>query len=121
MMSTGAAKGEQVWFRLGPEVGEGMTLMHIGDSPELGTLQNIVEGYIEYVPSQWISLSPHKHFNFKGDNFAMVNMIVNEEGKVRDLPLNISATSKVYPNDRIHGTVVIEARCTGKGRQEVIK
>ncbi len=121
MMPTGAIKNEQAWFRLGFELDDNLTLFHIGDSPNLKVLQDIVEGYIEYVPSHWLSGSPKRQFSFKGDDFQIVNMIVNEEGKVRDLPFNIRATSRVYPHDRIHGSVVIEARCIGHSKQEVIK
>lgn len=72
-----------------------------GDSLDLKTLQEIVEGHIETVPvvisSEW---SKEKDVG--------LTLIINEEGKLRGLPVNQTATdmAAIY-NDVIVGNAVL--------------
>ena len=72
-----------------------------GDSLELKTLQKIVEGYIETVPTVLAK-------EWSGEEGVGTVLIVNDEGKLQGLQLNRWATdiSALY-NDVIMGNAVL--------------
>lgn len=62
--------------------------------PDLATMQGLVDGYIETVP-------------LIGDLYGV--MVINEEGKLQNLPFNEQATllANIFTDDVIVGTAVI--------------
>ena len=52
------------------------------EEPKLDVLQEVVDGYIEFVPNEYLS-------------HDVIGMIVNEEGMLRQLPVNVLATQQL--------------------------
>lgn len=72
-----------------------------GDTMALKSLQEIVDGYIETVPT---ALAP----NWGDEKAGRILLIINEEGKLRGLPLNIDATDlSALLDDVIVGNAVL--------------
>lgn len=83
--------------------GEEMMLLHCwpGDTLELQMMQEIVGGYIETVP---VELDE----KWSGEAGVGLQMIINEEGKLMGLPLNVAATEMAnLRKDCIVGTAIL--------------
>lgn len=83
--------------------GEEMMLLHCwpGDTLELQMMQEIVGGYIETVP---VALDE----KWSGEAGVGLQMIINEEGKLMGLPLNVAATEMAnIRKDCIVGTAIL--------------
>lgn len=82
---------------------EETVLLHCypGDSLDLKTLQEIVEGHIETVPSVMSS-------EWSKEKDVGLTLIINEEGKLLGLPVNRTATdmAAIY-NDVIVGNAIL--------------
>jgi hypothetical protein len=107
----------------------------INTSPTLATLQQAVGGLIEVVPAKWIDLSMElsayaNQINYEvgmsmsdfiklsDDHFVdrpNTQMIVNEEGRIHDLPVNYLATyvNKGYYIARGHHRIAADVRIYG--------
>ena len=68
--------------------------------------QEIVGGYIEYVPYVRGLSFPTLHGENAGSGFTIKSVIVNEEGLMRDLPVNFDLS--VIINQRIVGDAIVE-------------
>ena len=70
---------------------EEMALLHCypGDSLDLKTLQEIVEGHIETVPTALAGEWSH-------EQGVGLTLIINEEGKLLGMPVNRLATDMAY-------------------------
>lgn len=82
---------------------EEMALLHCypGDSLDLKTLQEIVEGHIETVPTALASEWSH-------EQGVGLTLIINEEGKLLEMPVNRLATDMTYIfNDVIVGNAIL--------------
>lgn len=82
---------------------EEMALLHCypGDSLDLKTLQEIVEGHIETVPTALASEWSH-------EQGVGLTLIINEEGKLLGMPVNRLATDMAYLfNDVIVGNAIL--------------
>lgn len=82
---------------------EETVLLHCypGDSLDLKTLQEIVEGHIETVPTMMSSA-------WSKEKDVGLTLIINEEGKLLGLPMNQLATDMAYLfNDVIVGNAVL--------------
>ena len=83
---------------------EEMALLHCdhGDSLDLKTLQEIVEGYIETVPTAMAGEWSH-------EQGVGLTLIINEEGKLLGMPVNRLATDMAYLffNDVIVGNAIL--------------
>lgn len=82
---------------------EEMVLLHCypGDGLDLKTLQEIVEGYIETVPTMLAQ-------NWSHEANVGLTLIINEEGKLLGLPVNELATDMAYLfNDVIVGNAIL--------------
>lgn len=73
------------------------TIEDMGWNPSLSDIQKAVGGYIEFVPTANVGY-----------------MYVNEEGKLRGLPVNKAATSMIAFDDVILGDVVV----MGEGEED---
>lgn len=82
---------------------EEMALLHCyhGDSLDLKTLQEIVEGHIETVPTALAGEWSH-------EQGVGLTLIINEEGKLLGMPVNRLATDMAYLfNDVIVGNAIL--------------
>lgn len=82
---------------------EEMALLHCyhGDSLDLKTLQEIVEGHIETVPTALAGEWSH-------EQGVGLTLIINEEGKLLGMPVNRLATDMAYLfNDAIVGNAIL--------------
>lgn len=82
---------------------EEMALLHCyhGDSLDLKTLQEIVEGHIETVPTSLAGEWSH-------EQGVGLTLIINEEGKLLGMPVNRLATDMAYLfNDVIVGNAIL--------------
>ena len=80
-----------------------LALLHCwpGDGLDLETLQSLVEGPIETVPTVLLD-------GWSGEKDVGLTLIVNEEGKLRGLPINESATDMAAVlGDTIVGNAVL--------------
>lgn len=74
---------------------------HPGDSLDLKTLQEIVEGHIETVPTVMSS-------GWSKEKDVGLTLIINEEGKLLGMPVNRLATDMAYLfNDVIVGNAIL--------------
>lgn len=78
---------------------EEMALLHCypGDSLDLKTLQEIVEGHIETVPTALAGEWSH-------EQGVGLTLVINEEGKLLGMPVNRLATDIIVGNAILIGT-----------------
>ena len=107
----------KLWFL--SEATEAGGVIALGeDEPDYSTLTEAVGGYIEYVPAsmfggQMFEYTPAAEFQptwlINGSvSGKVLQVIVNEEGKLQGLSKNKLCTKWTYPNDVLVGNVIFQ-------------
>ena len=111
------AQAMKLWFL--SEATEAGGVIALGeDEPDYSTLTEAVGGYIEYVPAsmfggQMFEYTPAAEFQptwlINGSvSGKVLQVIVNEEGKLQGLSKNKLCTKWTYPNDVLVGNVIFQ-------------